>query len=434
MERPDRIPIDQLGEPFYEGSVQRLYAIDCCTTHMVTETTSAGSVFDVGSIFEIPGSDVARAVFRHCLYSRMADPDFWKEVSASIQNTSQLDPSLRKDLTTGLLEDFVVRGARTHHEGMIDALSGQVVEKHAPPNPSRFNVVRRYQILKPAKIEVLGNWLYDYSGFPGQDRFVVPLEVIVRFGITGASSIYKRFLAMNENERRAYESELRVSKALEAWQMLERPITDCTTKFEPEDRNLTKQEALTSSGLKGGDFAKCLKMAVLGAWAVRHLLEKIELSLWDIKWEFAKDGDDLLFVDTIDTDSFRATRCFERDGQKLVGHFNKQSIRDFYRIIHADWMNGVNSAKERAKAEGVSFTDLLIAGQQDGSYPPTPVIPEDFVEIQTAKMEAIQAYMLGRAESESSANLLETIGQREIQFYEEAGKLAEFAALNGLSR
>src|SRR6188508_1824911 len=74
-----------LGKPIYIGSVQHLYAVPGRQDLMVCETTNAGSVFDVGSIFDIPGSDVARATFRHALYTRMARPETWTAVKAAIQ-------------------------------------------------------------------------------------------------------------------------------------------------------------------------------------------------------------------------------------------------------------------------------------------------------------------------------------------------------------
>lgn len=432
MPLPDRIPIDQLGEPFYTGSVQRLYAIDGADDHMVTETTSRGSVFDVGSIFEIPGSDVSRAVFRHTLYSRMSDPALWQAVKSSIENAAALDRDFRQQLLSGILNDLGKKGAATHHGGMIDAVTGEISTSGAPANPSRFNVVRRYQILKPEKTQCLGAWLFDYSAFPQADGFVVPLEYIVRFGITGASSVFRNYSAMNAAEKQAYERELSASKPLEAWQLLERPISDCTTKFEPEDRNVSKQEALTLCGLNGAQFDHSMQLAVLGAWAVRHLLEEAGLLLWDIKWEFAKDGDQLVFVDTIDSDSFRATRFFERNGRRVVAHFNKQSIRDFYRLMHGDWLDGVNAAKKRAKAEGVPFTELLASGQADGTYPATPEIPDDFLSIQVNKMDAIRNYMLGRADAAATNSALESAGDAELGFYESRGKFDAFAAVNGV--
>ena len=51
QEAIQKVPLDSLKEPFYQGSVQRLYAIPDQPDYMVTETTAGGSVFDVGTIF-----------------------------------------------------------------------------------------------------------------------------------------------------------------------------------------------------------------------------------------------------------------------------------------------------------------------------------------------------------------------------------------------
>ena len=72
-----KIPLSALEEPFYEGSVQRLFAVPEDDSLMVTQTTSRGSVFDVGALFEIEGNDVNRALFRHVLYSSMGDAEHW---------------------------------------------------------------------------------------------------------------------------------------------------------------------------------------------------------------------------------------------------------------------------------------------------------------------------------------------------------------------
>ena len=92
-----------LREPFYEGSVQRLFAVPGDDSVMVTQTTSRGSVFDVGALFEIEGNDVNRALFRHVLYSRMADPAVWQRVRQAITEAPELDEDYRRDLLTGLL-------------------------------------------------------------------------------------------------------------------------------------------------------------------------------------------------------------------------------------------------------------------------------------------------------------------------------------------
>src|SRR5690606_10824944 len=125
------------------------------------------------------------------------------------------------------------------------------------------------------------------------------------------------------------------------------------------------------------------------------LLEKVGLCLWDIKWEFAKDGDDVVFVDTIDTDSFRATGFVDHGGERFVMNYNKQSMRDYFSIAHSDWTDAINDAKVRAKREGVAFTELLKAGQEAGTYARTPEVAGEFMAIQVDKMELIKEHMLG---------------------------------------
>lgn len=426
------IPLNELGEPFYTGSVQKLYDVKTDDSVMVTQTTNRGSVFDVGALFEIPGSDVARAVFRHVLYSEMGKAEVWKEVLDAIRSSTELDDAYKNELLTGAMDDVCERGARTHHEGMIDGENGIVCQEGLPETPSSYNVVRKYQILKPDPAVFLGAHLYDYSKYPSEDGFVIPLEYIVRFGITSGSSVFRKYLKMDEAARKSFEQELGVTQALEAWKMLERPVSDCTSKFEPEDRMVSKQEALVMSGVSGEMWVKSGKMAVLGAWFVRHLLEKVGLCLWDIKWEFAKDGDDVVFVDTIDTDSFRATGFVEHGGERYVMNYNKQSMRDYFTIAHSEWTDAINDAKSRSASEGKPFTEILKAGQEAGDYAETPEVAAEFMAIQVTKMDLIKDHMLGLREPEEVKAGLLTAGEDEIKFYEAIGKLDEFRKKNGV--
>lgn len=427
------IPPSALSEPFYEGSVQRLFAVPSDDSVMVTETTSRGSVFDVGALFEIDGNDVNRALFRHILYTRMRDPELWQRVRSAIQAEPDLTDSIRNELLAGALESCCEKGARTHHEGMLDAITGEVAREGVPDNPSACNVVRKYQILKPTRVELLGSHLFDYSQFPDEDRFVVPLEYIVRFGITSASSVFRKYQAMGESARESFEQELGVSRPLEAWQYLERPIGDFTSKFEPEDRMVTKQEALVMCGLTGAQFADSAKLAILGAWAVRLLVEEIGLRMWDIKWEFAKDGEDLVFVDTIDTDSFRATMFLDYGDERFVNHYNKQAMRDYFALLHGDWIEDIKIAKGLGQRDGVAFTEILEAGQAEGRYAETPSVDPEYLGLQEAKMTAIREFMLGEEAADSVRSQLEAIGLKEIQFYEDKEVLDGFRKINSIS-
>ena len=427
-----QVPLDALKEPFYVGSVQRLYAIPDEPDYMITETTAGGSVFDVGTIFSIDGSDVARATFRHVFYSSLAKPETWQAVEAAINADREMPGSLREQLLNGILPRLVESGAKTHHEGMVDAVNGKVATDGLPENDSPFNIVRRYTIKKPEPARFFGQRVFDYTGYEGADRYVVPLECIVRFGVTSSSSVFKKYAKLSDPERRKFESELGAAKPLEAWQYLAAPIVDFTSKYEPEDRAVTKQEALNMSGLDAAKFAEMGELAVLGAWALRVIVESMGLQLWDLKWEFASDGEDLVFVDTIDTDSFRATAVLEDAGDRFAIHYNKQAMRDYYRIAHSEWLDAVNGAKAEANAAGTPFVEILRAAQDSGAAPADPRVEAEFIAIQEDKMAAVKDAILGRRNGSEVREALEACGRRELAYYFGRGHREALKQINGI--
>jgi len=429
---PTHLVPSSLSEPVYRGSVQNLYAVPDHPGYIVCETTEAGSVFDVGSIFKIDGNDLNRAIFRHAMYSRLSQPETWQRVEKALLQNGALGETWRSQLMDGTLPSMIETGAQTHHVGMMDAETGEIVTSGMPANPSCYNVVRRFPVMKPPQRNVMGNFVFDYAQFHQSNTYVVPLEYIVRFGVTSGSSVLRKYEALSEKERRAFELELGLNGPMRAWQMLDRPIYDLTSKYEPEDRAVTKQEALLMSGLSTQSFTGTIRMALLGAWAVRELLEEIGLQLWDLTWEFAVDGDDLFFVDTIDADSFRATGSVPVDGRQLIIHYNKQAMRDYYRVICAEWYEGVNVAKLEAAKSGAPFKEVLKAGQAAGKYPMTPEVDAGFLALQAKKTALIKQHVLGESDAASVRAGLVEAGLAEAEFYRANGKLAELLAINAL--
>lgn len=429
---PARIDLSQLGEPVYLGSVQHLYAVPDHPAYIICETTPAGSVFDVGSIFNIEGNDLNRAIFRHAMYTRLTQTGTWERVKTALLKTDTLGVTWRDQLMDGPLQSMLENGAQTHHVGMLDGETGEVATQGMPAKPSCYNVVRRFPVMKPPQRNVMGNFVFDYAQFHQSDTYVVPLEYIVRFGVTSGSSILKKYEALSDKEQRAFEQELGLTGPMQAWQMLDRPIYDLTSKYEPEDRAVSKQEALLMSGLSAQHFTDTIKMALLGAWAVRDLLDEIGLKLWDLKWEFAVDRESLLFVDTIDADSFRATSTVPVEGRDLIIHYNKQAMRDYYRLVCAEWFAGINAAKTEAQKLGTPFKLLLKEGQAAGKYPATPEVDPVFLDLQARKTALIKQHVLGEKDAEAiRAGLVET-GLAEAEFYRSKGLLADLLKLNAI--
>ncbi len=421
-----KIDISKLKHPDYRGSVQNLFFLAEHPGVMVCETTPGGSVFDVGTIFSIPVSDLCRAALRHKIYNLLASPSDWEAVLGADDLPSVL-ASLAND---SLAQKFRTAGAHTHHMGLVDEESGEVCAIGMPAAPSRYVVVKKYTVMKPERIFFNEIPLWDYSAFYHEDKFVIPLENIVRFGMTPGSSVYRKYLALEASQRTAYVQELGLRGDLQPWQTFPVPIIDFTTKYEPEDRNLSLQEALYISGCDGGTLLDLRKMALLGATMVSAFFRSVGLQLWDLKWEIAKDGEDLVFVDTIDTDSVRVTLRLDHKGDVFQVHFNKQAMRDYYKIRHADWYAALGHAKNEAKQSGKPFHEHLESGVVQGRYPPVPEVEADFLGIQSDKFSALLDYIRGKETAAETATTLQRIAQEELHYYERSGQFEAFCRFN----
>ena len=425
---PDKIEL-KLEQPYYDGSVQKLYEVPGHPELLISETSVGGSVFDVGTIFSIEESDTGRAGFRHLVFQELQDPDAWSNLSKDLSSRTSVLSRDSSGTIEKVLAEFCSNGAPTHHAGMVDRESGEVFPESFPSKLSNLTLIKKYEIAKPELRKVAGWHFYDYEQYHRKDRNVVPLEYIVRLGVTSGSSILKKYNRLSESNQSAYLNELGVD-ALTPWTRFDPPIVDLTTKYEPEDRNISRQEAALISGLDGETFGRSMVMAMLGAFLLQQIFSKMGLTLWDLKWEIARDGNKLLFVDTIDTDSVRVTYDVSHNDKTYFVHFNKQAMRDYYKIMHTDWLNGVNEAKKAAEKTGQAFTEILKEGQENGTYPANPDVDEKFLDIQKKKFEMVQHFLRNREQDlkDETAKIAFT----ELDYYDAAGKLGEYELLNSI--
>ncbi len=426
---PDKINL-KLGNPCYIGSVQKLYNVPDHPDLLISETTSGGSVFDVGTIFSIEGSDIGRAGFRHLVFQELQNPKAWKKLSERVAGKGKILQKDKSGLFKKVLSGFVKSGAPTHHIGMVDRNSGKVFSRGFPDVLSNLTLIRKYTVEKPALIKVMDRHFYDYEKYHHIDHYVIPLEYIVRLGITTGSSILRKYNALGDTGKRDYLNDLGIGRPLSPWMQFDHPIVDLTTKYEPEDRNISRQEAASISGADGDTFARSIIMATLGAYLLQQIFAGMGLSLWDLKWEIARDGNRLVFVDTIDTDSVRVTFNMKRKNKSYFVHFNKQAMRDYYKIMHADWYSAVNEAKKIAAQTGRSFTDVLKKGQARKKYAGTPVVDNAFLDIQTEKFSMIQSYI--RDNTQDLKKETKRIANKELDYYLKSGKIEQYKKLNSV--
>jgi phosphoribosylaminoimidazole-succinocarboxamide synthase len=425
---PDKINL-VLDNPCYTGSVQKLYDVPDHPEVLVSETTAGGSVFDVGTIFNIEGSDIGRASFRHLVFQELQKPEAWGALSKHISKESSIIQKEKTGLVEKVLSEFCKNGAPTHHVGMVERESGEVFSRGYPPKLSNLTLIKKYEVVKPELKKVLGWHFYDYETYHHKDGNVIPLEYIVRLGVTSGSSILRKYSRLSDSDKNAYLDELGVD-ALSPWTRFDPPIVDLTTKYEPEDRNISRQEAALISGVDGDTFSRSMIMAILGAYLLQQIFYRMGLFLWDLKWEIARDGDNLVFVDTIDTDSVRVTFNMTRNNKSYFVHFNKQAMRDYYKIMHSDWLKAVNEAKKLAAQSGRPFTEILSEGQKKYEYPGTPVIDEKFLDIQKQKFAMIQNFILGK--EKDLQHEAEKIACAEIEYYASVKKAGEYEELNAV--
>ena len=414
----------------YQGSVQNLYEIAEHPDLLVSEMTTAGSVFDVGSIFSINGSDVSRACFRHHIYQQLADGQAWVDLASQMRADGRWSLIEKRPELYNLFVDLQEQGVETHHHGMIDASSGEVFSNGFPKALSNLTLIEKFHVHKPVQCSWMGSYFYDYSQRPVElSHHVIPLEFIVRFGVANSSSLLSRYSAMTDGQRSDFLRELGL-ESLAPWQKFSMPINDCSSKYEPEDRHLLLQEASLVSGLKGEDFCRSLALTALASVFLQSCLSPTGLNLWDLKWEVARKGTQLVIVDTIDTDSMRLTMEVEHDGLPCLVHYSKQAMRDYYRIMHPKWFLAVTEAKAHSKKAGKPFVDLLKDGQASGIYPNNPEPDNKFMDIQENKMKAIRDAVCWQKKLDSK--LFYELALSEIDYYAQSQKRQEFQEYNGL--
>jgi phosphoribosylaminoimidazole-succinocarboxamide synthase len=360
------------------------------------------------------------------------DVNEWGDIESYIKAHWGEDYFQNEAIILEMLEKIKSTGLKTHHRGMIGPDDEKLYADSFPQELSNLTLIKKYNIYKPESVIFGKSHLFDYEKYYGNDQFVIPLEQIVRFGVTSGSSILRKYNAQSGSGKKAYLRELGVADELVPWQTFDAPLIDLTTKYEPEDRNISRQEALLISGIGGELFSESLVRAILASFMVHRIFNRMGLNLWDLKWEIARDGQNLVFVDTLDTDSVRATLTCNVEGHNYIVNFNKQAMRDYYILVHDDWYAAVNKTKKEAAQTGENFTDILKRGQEKGLYPETPVVDREFMEIQEEKYLVIKKFITDEGSGEGYKQEVADIARREVDYFLNCKNKALYKKLNAI--
>ena len=185
--------------------------------------------------------------------------------------------------------------------------------------------------VRPFNIYELG---VQYESAVGK---IIPLEVLFRFEITDA--MLDRALGDEEFAQKLHK---RADGELVAGKRLLRPLIECSTKFEAQDRYVTEAEAIKLAKLGEVTFTEMMDLAEKGAMLVADLFAASGYRLVDGKWEFGitYQGPQIVFVDGLSLDEVRA---FGPDGQRC----DKEILRIEAKKRKPEWVEELKAAKAK---------------------------------------------------------------------------------------
>jgi len=180
---------------------------------------------------------------------------------------------------------------------------------------------------------------YDYDAFHAEagENYVVPLEVVFRNRVPVGSSLRGR----TDPADHGLEYDAWPDRAVD----LPEPVIEFSTKYEESDRYLSRAEADRIAG--SADVDDLERVAREVNRVVTERARAAGLTHEDGKIECLYRRGDVRVADV--TGTLDENRFSYGDTQ-----VSKEAIRQYHKRTQPDWVEAVERAKERAKAEGVA--------------------------------------------------------------------------------
>lgn len=225
------------------------------------------------------------------------------------------------------------RGLPTHYAGIVD--NGVERSLDEATEPPREMVIELTQV--PDLPFRRGE--YDYEAFhaAAKGNYLIPLEIVYRNTVPVGSSLRTRSTPADHG------------LGFDEWPAepvsLADPIVEFSTKFEEQDRYLTREEAAMIAGQADlgalEDIAREVNTVITDRAAAR------DLEHHDGKIECFYYNDTIQLADVVGT--FDENR-FAYEGQQL----SKEVLRQYYKAQHPAWVDAVSNAKTDAKSQGIA--------------------------------------------------------------------------------
>lgn len=313
----------------YEGSVKKIWKPQKENDKLWFQFTDAYSVFDWGKMpDDIENKGKSLTLMGEHFFKYFAKPEIWQKLE---KEDLALDQAWLKDrFAHACFKNLVKNGMPNHFvkivDGYLEVVQG-IVPKATAHSVSGIN----------------GSSVYAYENLPSAQkegsgqRYLIPLEVVFRFGLPQGSSLIDR---LKTNSQYAKSLGLPQDSKLEADSKFPYPVLEFYTKLEPSDRLLSLQEAVLLSGLTADQFDMLSEQTLMLAVALCQFFKEREIELWDGKFEFlveySKSGTQILLADSIGPDELRLIykNC----------HLSKEILRQIYK--DSTWAQELSSAKK----------------------------------------------------------------------------------------
>ncbi len=366
---------DVLGPVQFEGSDALLF-----------HYTDAYSVFDWGRMPDLlPEKGAALAILAACWYERLQDPRSWERFSksetalqirkgmsalgAASPKRKTAEPVSINSTFNEIGEVLKQKGLLTHMLGVAPSslvaslmdgggvqprLSSELFEK---PDPEVFRhlVVRKVAVERPREDVFLGRSVLDYSPVRAtKPPRLIPLEVLFRFSCPPGSSLVSYVQKHADYWKNLALPPEVMARGVEPGTKWDFPVIEFSTKLESEDRRIGTTEAINLCGIPARILEELFLKTVWVAGYLKDLCARSGLELADgkLEWGLTETGE-LMLVDAIGPDELRILK----NGIQL----SKEALRSHYRTT--SWYQGVERAKEEAKAKGILDWKKLVAEQ-----------------------------------------------------------------------
>ncbi|WP_435155322.1 phosphoribosylaminoimidazolesuccinocarboxamide synthase [Haladaptatus sp. DFWS20] len=229
-----------------------------------------------------------------------------------------------------LLEDA---GIPTHYRGVVS--DGEVVslsDATSPPTEMAIDLTQVPNLPRDGR-----NYDYDLFHSGADDNYLIPLEIVFRNSVPIGSSLRRR----TEPE----DHGLDFPKWPDGAVQLEEPIVEFSTKYEEEDRYLSRGEADEIAGKASVDELEDLAHEVNEI--ITQRAAEADLVHEDGKIECLYYDGEIRVGDVVGT--FDENR-FTFYGQQV----SKEFIRQYHKREQAEWVDAVYAAKESAKEQGIA--------------------------------------------------------------------------------